>query len=68
MTKKLYEELHVIAADIAHISNEHIEEWMPWESRMLNDAYYALIDIFDIKKANEYNEMMEGLGGFDAQE
>lgn len=59
MTSEIEGRIQRCYHELAAINNYHGDELSPYESRQLNDAYYALVDMFDKRRAKEFNDMMK---------
>lgn len=61
MTSETKRRIERCYQEIAAICNYHDKELSHYERRQLNEAYYDLVDIFDTRRAEEFNNMMDGI-------
>ena len=59
MDYELKERITRIRNDLALIWNVHQSEFTFYEGIKMSDAYYALVDMFDEKRAEEFNKVGE---------
>ena len=59
MDYELKERITQIRNALVLISNMHQKEFTFYEGIKLNEAYWALVDIFDSRREEEFNAMSE---------